>query len=137
MPINSPYLYAYGTLRSNNNNEMRCFLAQNAELVGDASFQGKLYKIDYYPGVVPSDNPADSVKGEVYRLIKPEYTLPQLDRYEECGTDFAAPTEYIREIRNVTLNSGETVPAWVYLYNRPTEHLAFLPSGDFLNDGSA
>lgn len=113
---------------------MRHFLVQNAELLGDATFQGKLYQIDYYPGVVPSNDPADSVQGEVYHLIKPECTLLQLDRYEACGTGFDEPTEYIREIRNVKLNSGETLAAWIYLYNWPTENLRLLSSGDFLND---
>jgi len=126
-------LFVYGTLRRDTNSDMFHLLARYANFIGYATYQGKLYKVDYYPGVVPSDNPSDIVQGEVYRLLDPSLVLLHLDVYEECGPGFPKPTEYIRKIQHVRLRSGETIQAWVYIYNRPTDNLELVPSGDFLN----
>ena len=50
------YLFVYGTLRRDTNSEMFQLLARQADFVGGANYQGKLYKIDDYPGVVASKN---------------------------------------------------------------------------------
>ncbi len=126
-------LFVYGTLRRDNDNEMYHLLARYADFIGDATYQGKLYKIDYYPGVVASEDPSDVVWGEVYRLREPDFILSKLDQYEECGPGFLKPREYTRVIQPVRLRNGETILAWVYLYNRPTDSLEFVTSGDFLN----
>lgn len=126
------FLFVYGTLRCNGNNDLRQLLTSYADFIDDACYQGKLYLIDYYPGVVASDNPLDRVKGEVYYLHKPNFVLSQLDVYEECSSDFVQPTEYIREIKSVQLANGKTIPAWLYTYNFGTENLKPIVSGDFL-----
>jgi gamma-glutamylcyclotransferase (GGCT)/AIG2-like uncharacterized protein YtfP len=126
------YLFVYGTLRRGTDSEMYHLPARHADFVGDATYQGKLYKIDYYPGVVASEDPSDVVHGEVYRLREPDLVLSRLDQYEECGPGFPEPTEYTREIQPVRLRSGETISAWLYLYNRPTDNLELVSSGDFL-----
>lgn len=125
------FLFVYGTLRQDNDNEMSRLLASYAELISPATFQGKLYLVDTYPGVVPSANPSDLVHGEVYRLHEPDFLLTQLDAYEECGSDFLKPTEYVRAIRQIRLPDGACISAWVYLYNLPTAALKPIPSGDF------
>ncbi len=73
-----------------------------------------------------------SVYGQRYGLRDPDLVLSQLDAYEECGENFPEPTEYVRRKQPVRLNSGETIQAWVYIYNRPTVRLEPIPSGDFL-----
>jgi len=127
------FLFVYGTLRRATRSEMYHVLARHAELVGEATYQGKLYNVDYYPGVVPSDDPADAVQGEVYRLRNARVVLSRLDQYEECGHGFPEPTEFVREIQKVHVRGGETVPAWIYLYNRTTANLELVQSGDFLD----
>jgi gamma-glutamylcyclotransferase (GGCT)/AIG2-like uncharacterized protein YtfP len=117
------YIFVYGTLRRDTNSEMHRLLVQYAEFVSDATYRGKLYQIDYYPGAVPSDNPDDVVQGEVYLLHQADIVLPLLDRYEECGPDFPEPNEYNRQKQSVLLKDGRTVTAWVYIYNHPTEGL--------------
>lgn len=128
------YLFVYGTLRKDANTAMHRLLAQYADCIGTASYQGRLYKVAHYPGVVPSENPAHQTKGEVYTLREPELILPKLDEYEECGPGFAEPTEYIREKREVVQSNGQTLMAWIYIYQRPTENLPEITSGDFLNN---
>jgi gamma-glutamylcyclotransferase (GGCT)/AIG2-like uncharacterized protein YtfP len=130
------FLFVYGTLRRDTGSEMYRLLARYADFVGEASYQGKLYKIDYYPGVVPSEDPSDLVQGEVYRLLSPERVLPRLDQYEECGPGFPEPSEYRRELQRVRLRNGHTIRAWVYVYSRPTDDLELIPSGDFLEIGT-
>ena len=120
------YIFVYGTLRRNANSDMSRLLANHAEFVDDASYLGKLYKIDYYPGVVPSDDPNDIVHGEVYLLHQANIVLPLLDQYEEFGPEFPEPNEYIRRKQAVLLKNGRIVTAWVYIYNHPTEGLELI-----------
>jgi gamma-glutamylcyclotransferase (GGCT)/AIG2-like uncharacterized protein YtfP len=117
------YIFVYGTLRRDSNSDMHRLLAIYAEFVSDATYRGKLYQVDNYPGAVPSDNPDDVVQGEVYLLHQTDIVLPLLDQYEECGPDFSEPNEYSRQEQTVLLKDGRTVIAWVYIYNHSTEGL--------------
>lgn len=128
------FLFVYGTLRRACAHPMHAVLAADSRYMGIAHYQGKLYRVSHYPGVVPSDNPAQQVVGEVYQLLKPAQTLAELDRYEECSADFPAPREYRRELQLVTLENGASVSAWVYLYNRQLTGLKPIVSGDYLDD---
>ena len=130
--MNNTYLFVYGSLRRGTNSDMFQLLARQADFVGAASYQGKLYKIDDYPGAVASKNKTDLVYGEVYQLHDANFILPQLDDYEECGAGFLQPTEYVRELCEVKLQNNQIIQAWLYRYNRPTDALELLASGDFL-----
>ncbi len=124
--MNPDYIFVYGTLRRDANSPMSRLLADHAEFVGNATYCAKLYKIDYYPGAVPSDNPNDIVQGEVYRFHQTDIALPLLDQYEEFGSEFPEPNEYLRQKQTVLLENGRTVTAWVYVYNRPTKGLELI-----------
>jgi len=131
--MNPNYIFVYGTLRRGTHSEMSKLLTKHAEFIDDAAYQGKLYKIDDYPGAVPSDDPDDAVQGEVYKLHQADAVLPLLDRYEEFGPAFPEPNEYIRRKQALLLKNGRRITAWVYLYNHPTEGLELIESGNFLN----
>jgi len=126
------FLFVYGTLRRSANHPMHQLLEQTSRFIGMAHFQGKLYQVTHYPAVVASANPDEQVLGEVYQLLQPEKILPQLDKYEECGADFPEPQEYRRELQPVRLENGDSLTAWVYLYNRSTVGLELILSGDFM-----
>ena len=133
----SEYLFVYGTLRQHAPRRAagnRCYqlLQQYASLVGLGGLQAKLYLVDYYPGAVPSNDPAWQVVGEVYQLAKAANLLTELDAYEQCGPGFASPTEYLRLQQQISLKSGDIVTAWVYVYNQPIDGLQQILSGDFL-----
>ena len=128
------YLFVYGTLRRETASEMYHLLARCAVFVGEATYQGRLYRIDDYPGTVPSDDPTQQVKGEVYSLHEPAKLLSTLDQYEGCDPMATEPTEYVRVKQEVVLGTGQKLPAWVYLYNRPAEGLPVIASGDFFGD---
>ena len=129
--MNNDYLFVYGTLRQDSKSEMYHIFARYAEFVDDAVCQGKLYMVNDYPGLVTSDDPNDVVHGEVYKLRCPDVVLSALDAYEECAPNFPKPTEYVRRKENVSLKSGNVVAAWVYIFNRKTDRLKLIESGDF------
>ncbi|PLX96620.1 MAG: gamma-glutamylcyclotransferase [Desulfuromonas sp.] len=124
------YLFVYGTLRRAGG--MERLLAGQALFVADGCFQGRLYRVADYPGAVPSEDPAELVRGEVYELVDAEAVLSRLDSYEECGPGFPEPAEYIRHQEEIHLADGHRCRAWIYLYNHPVADLPLIPSGDFL-----
>jgi len=131
-PQEKERIFVYGTLRKGSNHEMYHLLARNAHFIGDAKFRGKLYFADEYPAAIPSDKRSDAVKGEVYELRNPAAVLQVLDKYEGCGHDDSAPHEFARRKVTVTLNAGDRIPAWIYIYEYPTEGLKPIESGDYM-----
>jgi gamma-glutamylcyclotransferase (GGCT)/AIG2-like uncharacterized protein YtfP len=122
-------LFVYGTLRRTAGG-MHSLLGR-AVFLGGATWPGRLYRVDGYPGAVASREPGATIRGELYRLVDPEETLAILDDYEECGPAFGPESEYRRLVTRVTRTDGTQVPAWIYLYNRPVDGLELIASGDF------
>ena len=106
-------------------------LANASEFISEATYQGKLYLIEYYPGIIPSDNPKDLVYGDILKLANAEL-LNELDKFEGVGSEFPVPNEYRRELQKVILPDGSSKEAWVYLYNWAVKESNLIPSGDFL-----
>lgn len=126
-------LFVYGTLRSGFTNHFARLLASQAEFLGPARIQGRLYRIGHYPGAIASTDPGEWVAGELFRLHDPAATLAVLDRYEGCGPDDAPPHEFTRAQVPAMLASGESLSAWFYAYHRPVTEDRRIPSGDFLD----
>ncbi len=130
----SNLIFVYGTLRKKSLNSTYRLLARNANFLGEAYFQGKLYKVDYYPGVVRSENPDDRVRGEVYEITsQSDFVIQKLDEYEECSPEFPDPKEYVRQLWDIDYIDGEKIKAWIYIYNLPIQNLERIKSGDFLD----
>lgn len=126
-------LFVYGTLRSGNPNAMADFLSVNAAFVCQAWYQGKMYMIREYPGVIGSDQAGDRVLGEVYRLRDAQSVLAHLDAYEECSAHHASPTEYQRVETYVQTLDGEKLESvWIYLYQWSLQGKALIEGGDFM-----
>lgn len=126
------YLFTYGTLRLNQNHPMAEQLAAKSTLVGlGFIIHAQLFKVDWYPALLPSDNKRDVVVGDVFELNDVSF-LEKLDEYEGIGVD-APPYEYRREKVEVFSEKGE-IECWVYWYNRPiSANAEIIDSGDFLN----
>ena len=134
--MSSDLLFVYGTLMRGFDHPMAQLLSRAADFIGEARCRGRLYRIKHYPGLLLSDDPADHVFGELYRLRQPEALLREFDMYEACGEGFAEPTEYVRRMLPVTL-ADEAVSealseAWTYIYNWPVDGLPRIASGRFL-----
>jgi gamma-glutamylcyclotransferase (GGCT)/AIG2-like uncharacterized protein YtfP len=130
--MKSDRLFVYGTLMRGFDHPMAQLLSRAADFLGDARCQGRLYRVKHYPGMVLSDDPAEVVFGEVFRLRAPQELLREFDMYEACGEGFAEPTEYMRQMLRVTLQDGTLAEAWTYVYNWPVAHLPRIVSGRFL-----
>ena len=124
------YLFVYGLLRSDVGGPMQPMLAAAARLVGRALWRGRLYRVAEFPGAVPCD--ADEfVAGELYALGEDAAALlEQLDAYEET------PDDYLR-LRSTVQCEGREFDAWIYVWNRPTDGLERIESGDFASPGDS
>ncbi|HPA34934.1 MAG TPA: gamma-glutamylcyclotransferase [Chitinophagales bacterium] len=126
----SEYLFTYGTLRLGQSHPMADYLAKNAELVGLAMLpKSKLYRIDWYPALIQTQDESDEVIGDLFRL-KNDEALVKIDEYEGIGEP---PYEYRRELVHVKTEVND-LESWVYFYNIPLpENAELITSGDFLN----
>lgn len=124
-------LFVYGTLMRGYDHPMAKLLAANADFLGSAACAGRLYLVKHYPGLVLSDDPAELVHGDLFRLRARDELLRELDIYEACGDGFPEPTEYVRRMITVALEGGESSKAWTYVYNWPVTDLPRISSGRF------
>jgi gamma-glutamylcyclotransferase (GGCT)/AIG2-like uncharacterized protein YtfP len=129
-------LFVYGTLMRGSSHALARELKQHATYEGPARYNGRLYRVTHYPGIVSSSAPGEWVFGDVYTLRDREL-LADLDRYEGCGPDDPAPTQYVRLLQPVTLSAGPQVEAWIYIYNRPVDQLKRIVSGRFSDSDMA
>jgi gamma-glutamylcyclotransferase (GGCT)/AIG2-like uncharacterized protein YtfP len=128
----SDRLFVYGTLMRGFDHPMAQLLSRSADFLGIATCRGRLYLIKHYPGLLLSEDPADIVFGELYRLRERDALLEEFDMYEACGEGFPEPTEYLRQMLQVTGEDGTASEAWTYVYNWPVTGLPHIASGRFL-----
>jgi pyruvate carboxylase len=124
------YLFVYGTLKKSYGQAMHQRLAQEAIYCGEAYCVGRLYAIDWYPGLCLSDDSQELVWGELYHLPLPDHTLAWLDEYEGFDPKNPAGAEYVRQILAVWV--GKTLlSAQTYVHQWPVEEERRIVSGRF------
>ncbi len=122
-------LFVYGSLREGAKHEMLDVLREHGTHGGPARVRGRLYVVDWYPGVV-LDPSAGWVRGELWTSVAPE-AWPVLDFYEGCSAEDPQPHEFVR--REATLDvSGTPVRTWIYEFARDVASLQLVPGGDWL-----
>jgi len=130
---NGDWLFVYGTLMSGCDNPMAARLIAESESRVPARVLGRLYRIDWYPGLVPG---ADRhVTGEAVRL-KQASSWDWLDRYEGCHADDPRPHEYRRaEIMcEVGADFGRKLRVQTYVYAMSVQDRALIPSGSWKDE---
>jgi gamma-glutamylcyclotransferase (GGCT)/AIG2-like uncharacterized protein YtfP len=123
-------IFVYGTLRSDCNSGAHQRFLGKAKFIGSARLQARLFRISYYPAITLTLDD-HWVQGEVYELTS-EQDLALLDDYEECSATPDPAQEYRREQVMVILANGERDWVWTYVYQRATEGLTIIESGDFI-----
>jgi gamma-glutamylcyclotransferase (GGCT)/AIG2-like uncharacterized protein YtfP len=114
-------LFVYGTMRAGQT--ARSLVANSITKTAPAHTSGKIYAFPMgYPGFNENDTDG-KVIGEVLWLTDLAATFGLLDAYE--GEDFA------RVIKQVSLDSGEEVWAWIYTLSDP----AAIQLGTLIEDG--
>ena len=119
-------VFVYGTLRRGGSNHFRM---EGAEFITAGRIYGRMYKIDWYPGLV-LDDAGDDIIGEVYAVdIK---MLGSLDSFENVSAGDTEGSEYRRVETTVTRPDGETLLAWVWEWLGEASEHRRLRSGDWL-----
>jgi gamma-glutamylcyclotransferase (GGCT)/AIG2-like uncharacterized protein YtfP len=119
-------VFVYGTLRRGGSNHFRL---DGAEFLTTGEIIGRLYRIDWYPGLV-LDPVGDDILGEVYTLDLE--ILANLDRYEGLAAGDHEGSEYRRVLTTVTSDAGETFTAWVWEWLGECDENQRLSGGDWL-----
>ncbi len=125
------YLFVYGTLRRDCGNDLHRLIARNSDYVGMATYQGQMYQVADYPGIIPSEDKKDQVVGELYLLSNTIKLLNVLDEYEEFDPESSAKSLFIREHVTVKLK-GKEITSFAYLYNKKIDPKTRIASGDYL-----
>jgi pyruvate carboxylase len=130
-PDVAEYLFVYGTLRRDCGNDLHRLIARNSDYIGMATYQGKMYQVADYPGIVASESVSDVVVGELYLLSNTIKLLNVLDEYEEFDPANEAKSLFVRKEVTVDMK-GESFTSYAYVYNRPVDEKTFISSGDYL-----
>ncbi len=101
-------VFVYGTLRRDGSNHFRM---AGAEFVSEATVAGRLYRIDWYPGLV-LDAAGDEIQGEIF-AVGPDL-LAALDVFEGLSAGKIEGIQY-RRVRAETMRK-DSLPAtaWVW-----------------------
>ena len=126
------FIFVYRTLRKHKASNMYRVLANHCEYFSDGVMHGALYEVCGYPGAIESSDANDKVFGELYKMLDRKLVLALLDEYEECIDKFPMPHEYCRKQLSIELIGGDSVVAWVYLYNHEVSKLRQIISGNYL-----
>jgi gamma-glutamylcyclotransferase (GGCT)/AIG2-like uncharacterized protein YtfP len=121
---NKTFFFAYGSLRKQARHPMHRVLVRHGIYIGLGVFQGRLYNVGRYPGLVASTSKSDRIVGEVYKLQRHRETFEILDDYE--GRLFS------RQQATILLETGEVITAWLYLYRGAVEEDRRILSGDYV-----
>jgi len=122
----TPYLFVYGTLKSNFNVKAARGLRKISVLTGKAKVSGTLYSFGHYPALKlhPRSKP---VKGEIVRLKNIAASLDMLDRYEEA---YRYGNDYEREHVRIKVNK-QNIVCQTYIYKQPCKGKAIIVTGEF------
>ena len=118
----SIFLFVYGSLRRNGSHN---HLLDSATWLSQAHTKGKLFVIDWYPGLILDiqEGSSQNVVGDVYQDVTPKL-FAQLDRYEGDAYD--------RKIIQVITFSGSILYVHAYIYNQDVTRKKTIISADWL-----
>ena len=120
-------VFVYGTLRRGGSNHFRM---AEAEFVAAGSITGRMYRIDWYPGLTLA--PAGhEIHGEVY-AVGPDL-LSALDLFEGLSAGEVEGSEYRRVETTVVLRDSQTLTAAVWEWLGLVDESQRISSGDWLN----
>jgi gamma-glutamylcyclotransferase (GGCT)/AIG2-like uncharacterized protein YtfP len=100
-------VFVYGTLRRNGSNHFRM---EGGSFLGEATVRGRLYKIDWYPGLV-LDPQGDPIPGEIFEVGAEQ--LAALDEFEGVSAAENEGSEY-RRVETIAQLPGGPMTVWVW-----------------------
>jgi gamma-glutamylcyclotransferase (GGCT)/AIG2-like uncharacterized protein YtfP len=122
----SNYLFAYGTLVPGCEPAQMNSICSQMEPIGEATVRGILYDLGAFPGVVEGNG---VVRGVVLRV--PKVAWGAMDAYEGCPIPGGEGGLFRRIMTRATLDGGEELDCWMYVYARDVRVGRVVPSGDW------
>ena len=130
----SYHLFAYGTLLPGLAPAEIAPVVAKLHPIGEGHLHGTLYLLGHYPGLVLTPV-TGQVHGIVFRLPEDPDTatriLAQLDLYEGFYPNAPADSLFRRVLHPVTLETGDILDCWVYLFNQHPGSARILKDGRF------
>lgn len=132
------FLFVYGKLKREFDNEYSKFLKKNSKLVDGGLVHGVMYKIkdqdEVYPGLIKKNN--GYIYGELYLLKgNAQRTLKYLDEYEMTPNLFMRERVNVCRLNNKTtmfpVTTSPVVTAWIYTYNKDVTNCEIIADGVF------
>ena len=121
-------VFVYGTLRRGGSNHFRM---AGAEYIASGSIMGRMYRIDWYPGLV-LDPSGYEIQGEVYQTDAE--LLAALDLFEGISSGEVEGSEYRRLETTVVLHDSQVVNAFVWEWHGVIDESRRISSGDWVVD---
>lgn len=120
-------VFVYGTLKRGFHNHS-VMHAAGGEYLGRATRQcAQIYDTGGFPALRETDNPDDAVHGEIYQ-VSDYRPLDSLEGYSEAYDDGM----YLRRVRQVTNEAGETELVSLYVWNYDFDNLPLIENGDYI-----
>ncbi len=121
-------VFVYGTLRRGGANHFRM---AGAVLITEGTIQGRMYRIDWYPGLV-LDPAGGEIHGEAYS-VGPEL-LSALDVFEGLSAGEVEGSEYRRVQTSVVQRDSQILHAWVWEWLGIVDETQRISDGDWLKE---
>ena len=128
----SDRLFVYGTLMRGFDHPMAKLLSRSADFLGEAAAAAGSISSSIIRGWCCRMIPPTSCSANCIACASATHCSREFDMYEACGAGFPEPTEYLRQMLQVTLADGTASEAWTYVYNWPVTGLPRIASGRFL-----
>lgn len=128
-------VFVYGTLRVGASNHHRM---RDAEWVRRGVVRGRLYRVSWYPGLVP-DEAGVEIVGDVFR-VGPRL-MRELDAFEGLAAGSTLGEEYERRRLRVRIQPRpeawddlpDEIEAWVWAWRKPVDGLLEVATGDWMD----
>ncbi|MBI1760356.1 MAG: gamma-glutamylcyclotransferase [Acidobacteria bacterium] len=126
----SKYLFVYGSLRSGfTPTEVQPSL-NGITLISPATVRGWLYDLGEYSGVQLAED-GGLVVGELLEMSDAPTQLRVLDSYEGIDEHDLSQCLFVRTKCRTALPDGQSVEAWIYVYNQSLTNARLIESGDY------
>jgi len=126
-------VFFYGTIMRGYSRYEYPGIKNNRIHVKRGRVKGILYDIGDYPAMVKADrdNEENYVYGEIHEFSEAEKVIKIIDRIEKFNPNDCNHSLFVREKVAVFLESGITVEAWTYFYNKPLGGATRIESGSW------
>ncbi len=126
-------IFVYGSLRSGFRNPAYEYIIRYFKYSGEALVKGKFFDAGTHPVAQPTID-EHFILGELYTMNSEDefsWAFEQLDDYEGLHVEVGEIPLYKRSLVEVFQNS-ETQIAWIYWYNKNTEGMPEIETGDVM-----